>query len=184
MSTWPELQAPDTPPAVPHQHAPSHLDTSNDSAPAKEEGGATSTWGWEQESTADPASGQVRSQDHPHGGGDEEATAATAATACGGLDHVEYRRQHGKEIDLWLSIIEYRAGQNPNNRLQDGVTFNPARAPFVSPLFGGCASENGKSGSATQGSEPFWKWSILLQRWIHEDNAAGVLYIYPRQLTH
>lgn len=111
-------------------------------------------------------------------GGVADGTAAAAATASSLPDEVAYHRRFGPQIEAWLSDVERRASQNTNVYLRDGVTLNPARAPYISLQGGGSGSGWDASGS----DQTFWKWSILLQRWIHVDDATGMLLIYPKQL--
>ncbi|KAL8392319.1 hypothetical protein RB595_002494 [Gaeumannomyces hyphopodioides] len=106
--------------------------------------------------------------------GDDTAT-------CGRPGELEYRQKYDAQIEAWVSDLERRAAQNTNVFLRDGITPNPARAPYVSLRVDG---ESSQGSWHSDGPEPFWKWSILLQRWIHEDAATGMLLIYPKQLIH
>ncbi|KAL8421386.1 hypothetical protein RB596_002249 [Gaeumannomyces avenae] len=125
--------------------------------------------------TARPGSDAATSK--PSGDG----TTTTTTTPYGRPSELEYQEKYGPQIEAWLSDLERRAARNTNVFLNDGVTPNPARAPYVS-LGGGGAAGRGSWGS--DGPEPFWRWSVLLQRWIHEDPATGMLLIYPKQLIH
>ncbi|KLU86371.1 hypothetical protein MAPG_05385 [Magnaporthiopsis poae ATCC 64411] len=141
----------------------------------------------ERSSGSDKADADYAAEPPPHNansavGGERVAdgTAPTAAAATSGrLDEIEYQRRFGPQIEAWLSDVERRAAQNTNVYLRDGVTLNPARAPYVSLQGGGSGSWDA---SGCDGK--FWKWSILLQRWIHVDDATGMLLIYPKQLMH
>ncbi|KAL8363396.1 hypothetical protein RB601_009255 [Gaeumannomyces tritici] len=166
-------------PASSDWHDGSSVDLVSDPGPCREPNDSTN----ESPRGSDGADATGGDSGVSHPGGDATAAqpAGDGTTPRGRPSELEYQEQFGPQIEAWLSDLERRAARNTNVFLNDGVTPNPVWAPYISLQVGGKSSQGNW---CSNGSEPFWKWSILLQRWIHEDIASGMLLIYPKQLTH